>query len=150
MPTTVRKINEILIHCTATPEGRDVHVADIEQWHRQRQFRPYGGTYCGYHYLVCLDGSIEAGKPLEAMGQHCKGHNKYSVGICYAGGLDTKKKPKDTRTKAQKESLFRLVKELKARFPNATVHGHNEFAAKDCPCFNVSKEYSSFATKLTF
>lgn len=137
----MREIHEILIHCTATPEGRDVHVADIDQWHKQRHFTPYGGTYCGYHYVVCLDGSIERGKPLEAMGQHCMGHNLHSVGICYVGGLDAGMKPKDTRTKAQKESLRQLVEQLRARFPQATVHGHREFAAKACPCFDAAREY---------
>ncbi|MGI6342039.1 MAG: hypothetical protein ACOXZ9_03540 [Bacteroidales bacterium] len=48
-------------------------------------------------------------------------------------------KPKDTRTPAQKKAMLELVKQLKQKYPNATVHGHREFANKACPCFDVQK-----------
>ena len=128
-----RKIKEIIIHCSDTPEGYDFTVTDIDEWHRDRGFRSIG-----YHYVIYRDGSVHRGRPLEEVGAHCTGHNAYSVGICYIGGRAAKGiKPKDTRTKAQIAALRSLVAELKTKFPSATVHGHNEFAAKACPCFNV-------------
>lgn len=132
----MRKIDKIIVHCTATPEGRDVTVEEITRWHRARGFRTIG-----YHYLVRLDGTICPGRPENEIGAHCKGKNARSVGICYAGGLASDgKTPKDTRTPAQRASLRRLVAELRLRYPRATVHGHREFAAKACPCFDVATE----------
>ena len=132
----MRKITEIIIHCSATKEGKDFTVEDIDRWHRQRGF-----SGVGYHFIIRLDGSIQAGRPTCQIGAHCKGHNTISIGICYIGGLSTDGKPKDTRTAAQKASLRALVEQLQKEFPLATVHGHNEFAAKACPCFDVQKEF---------
>lgn len=131
-----RKITEIIIHCTATPEGRPVSVADIDRWHRARGFKKIG-----YHYVILLDGSTLQGRPIEEIGAHCTGHNTNSIGICYVGGLTPDgRTPKDTRTPAQTAALRSLLAQLKTRFPNATIHGHNEFAAKACPSFNVKTE----------
>jgi len=133
----MRKINKIIVHCTATREGRDFDVKDIDRWHRQK-----GWKCCGYHYVVKLDGTIQAGRDLSVIGAHCVGQNRNSIGIVYVGGLSADgKTSKDTRTAAQKASLRRLIKMLKKQFPDVTVHGHGEFAKKDCPCFDVKKEY---------
>lgn len=135
----MRQINEIIIHCSATPEGRDVTVEDIDRWHRQRNFK-----CIGYHYIIYLDGSIHKGRDESMQGAHCSLHNACSIGVCYIGGCEKKGNkliPKDTRTPAQKEALIGLLKELKEKYPQATIHGHNEFAKKDCPCFDVQKEY---------
>lgn len=135
----MRTITEIIIHCTATAEGRDYTVADIDQWHRQK-----GWNGIGYHYVVRLDGSVHTGRDIAISGAHCYGHNAKSIGVCYVGGLAADgKTPKDTRTTKQRDALQRLVYELLAEFPNATVHGHNEFAAKACPCFDVQKEFKT-------
>jgi N-acetylmuramoyl-L-alanine amidase len=131
----MRTINKIIIHCSATPEGRKVTVADIDRWHRQRSFR-----CIGYHYVIYLDGSIHEGRPLSEIGAHCLGKNVTSIGICYVGGLAADAKtPKDTRTEAQKAALVKLITELRQQFPGATVHGHCEFANKACPCFDVAE-----------
>ena len=131
-------INEIIIHCTATPRGRAVSVADVTAWHRARGF-----DTIGYHYLVDLDGEVHEGRPLECVGAHCTGHNARSVGVCYVGGMSADmKRPEDTRTVAQKQALARLVARLKARFPGATLHGHRDFAAKACPSFDATAEYA--------
>ena len=131
-----RKVNLLILHCTATPEGRSVTVQQVRQWHIQRGF-----VDIGYHFLVGLDGTIHKGRPIEKAGAHCKGHNAHSIGICYVGGLDRQGRPKDTRTPAQKAALLRLLKELKKQYPKATIHGHCEFANKACPCFPASTEY---------
>ena len=132
----MRKINKIIIHCSATPEGIDISAATIDKWHRDR-----GWSGIGYHYVVSLNGNIEYGRPIDKQGAHVKNHNKGSIGICYIGGLDEHLDPKDTRTIEQKESLLDLIKTLKRLNPEATVHGHNEFAAKACPCLDVEEEY---------
>lgn len=133
----MRPINKIIIHCSATPEGRDYTVADIRRWHLQRGF-----SDIGYHYVIYRDGSIVVGRPLTQPGAHCYGQNKTSIGICYIGGLTSDgKSAKDTRTPAQKSALVSLIKELRSKFPGSTVHGHREFANKDCPCFDAKAEY---------
>lgn len=128
----MRQINEIIIHCSATKEGKDYTVADIDAWHRAK-----GYDKIGYHYVIYRDGTVHNGRPVAEAGAHCKGHNKNSIGICYIGGLDAAGRAKDTRTAEQKAAMATLVKELLKTYPSATVHGHNEYAAKDCPCFNV-------------
>ena len=134
----MRKIDTIIIHCSATAEGKSFTVADIDRWHRQRGF-----AQIGYHYVIYLDGSIHKGRPIELVGAHCQGHNTHSIGICYIGGLaKDNKTPKDTRTPEQKAALLKLLKELKSEFPTATIRGHRDFAAKACPSFNATTEYA--------
>ena len=112
-------------------------VADIDRWHRARGFRKIG-----YHFVIYRNGDIHVGRSLSEIGAHCKGHNAISIGICYIGGLSKDGKPKDTRTIEQKAALLDLITQLKEEFPHATIHGHNEFSAKACPCSDVKQEYS--------
>ena len=133
-----RKITEIIVHCSATPEGKDFTVADITRWHKQRGFRTIG-----YHYVVYRDGSVHTGRPEGEIGAHCTGHNAVSIGICYIGGLATDgKTPKDTRTPEQREALLMILRRLRAKYPNAKIYGHRDFAAKACPSFDARKEYA--------
>ena len=134
----MRDINKIILHCSATPEYRDVSVKDIRQWHLDR-----GWSDIGYHYVIELDGTIKEGRPLERQGAHVRGLNKNSIGICYIGGCDEDMRPKDTRTIAQKISLEYLITELMNAHINSTLHGHNEFSSKACPSFDVQKEYTN-------
>lgn len=137
----MRIINEIIVHCAATREGRDFTVEDITRWHKARGF-----ATIGYHYVIYRDGSIHEGRPLEQIGAHCVGHNKHSIGVCYIGGCASDgKTPKDTRTPEQKEALLALLRRLKAQFPNATIHGHRDFAAKACPSYDAFREYRQLA-----
>jgi len=132
----LRKINKIIIHCTATIEGKEYSVDTIRQWHLQRGFKDVG-----YHYIIHLDGTIETGRPIQQIGAHCRGQNKNSIGICYVGGLDTQLNAKDTRTQEQKESLHKLINDLMKQY-NLTyndVYTHNHFANKDCPCFSLEQ-----------
>lgn len=137
----MRKINEIILHCSATPENKNFTVEDITKWHNAK-----GWDGCGYHYVIHLDGTIHSGRYIEKAGAHCLGHNSNSIGICYIGGVDKNNKPKDTRTDAQKKSLIILVHELliKYNLKLCQVHCHYEYAAKACPSFKLDifkKEY---------
>ncbi|WP_303023021.1 N-acetylmuramoyl-L-alanine amidase [Duncaniella muris] len=129
-----RTISKIILHCTATPEGRDFSVEQVRQWHLARGF-----SDIGYHYLVGRDGTIYAGRPESVVGAHCTGQNTCSIGVSYVGGeeADGSHRPKDTRTHAQKKALRELVASLQKKYPGATVHCHNEFANKACPSFKL-------------
>ena len=134
-----RNIRELIVHCSATPEGKDYSVDTIRQWHLQRGF-----SDIGYHYVIYRDGSIHIGRDESIIGAHCTGHNTNSIGICYIGGCASDgKTPKDTRTTEQKQSLVKLLKELKTKYPQASIHSHKDFTNKACPSFDATKEYSS-------
>ncbi len=134
----MREIKEIIVHCAATPEGKDYTVQDIRRWHLKRGFKDIG-----YHFVIYRDGSINVGRPVAQIGAHCAGHNRNSIGICYIGGLAKDgKTPKDTRTEEQKKAMKSLIMRLHFMYPKATIHGHREFARKACPCFDAKKEYS--------
>ena len=134
-----RRINEIIVHCTATPEGRDYTVADIRQMHKAQ-----GWVDIGYHYLIYRDGSIHEGRNVDMVGAHCQGHNAQSIGVCYVGGVARDgKTPKDTRTQAQKDALVHLLMQLVCLYPDATIRGHRDFAAKACPSFDATREYKN-------
>lgn len=139
IPSNKRNITEIIVHCSATAEGKDFTTAQIKQWHLARGF-----SDIGYHWVIYRDGSVHPGRDESKIGAHCTGHNSYSIGVCYIGGCTTDGvTPKDTRTVAQKTALLKLLKELKSRYPKATIHGHREFANKACPSFDAKKEYSN-------
>lgn len=139
---SVRQITKIILHCTATPEGRDVDAADITRWHKKRGWRNNG-----YHYVVKLDGTIEEGRSVQMVGAHTIGHNVGSIGVVYVGGCDKDMNPKDTRTPEQDTALTNLLSALLEMYPIATLHGHNEFANKACPSFDVQKEYNFLINK---
>ena len=114
-----------------------ISYVDIANWHKERKFSATGGTYCGYHYVIDLDGTIEIGKPIDLVGCHCKASNADSIGICYIGGLDEKGDPCDTRTYEQCESMMSLVTFLRHCFPKALIYGQRDLMPHDCPCFEV-------------
>ena len=146
----MRKIDLIVIHCSATRADRSLTPDDLETQHRRRGFN---GT--GYHYYIRKDGTVHLTRPIERIGAHVKGFNLNSVGICYEGGLDARGNPKDTRTPEQRSALHLLVYQLLQQFRNARVCGHRDLSpdldgdgtvelwewVKQCPCFEVSKEF---------
>lgn len=133
----MRPVNEIIVHCTATPEGRIVTVADIDAWHRAR-----GWSGIGYHRVIGLNGERWQGRALEKIGAHCEGHNIGTIGVVYVGGLSRDgRDAKDTRSTAQRKALLEELIDLRDRFKIQKVSGHNEYANKACPCFNASAEY---------
>ena len=131
-----RKITHIVIHCSATPAGREFTVEDIAEWHKDRGF-----STIGYHYVIHLDGRVSTGRPERQAGAHVAGHNANTIGICYIGGVDANRRQlaRDTRTPAQRRSMARLVRDLLNRYPGAEVLGHRDFpkVAKACPSFDV-------------
>lgn len=136
-PAPCRTIDEIIIHCSATPAGRIVTADEIRRWHRARGF-----TDIGYHYIVGLDGTVTPGRGEDKIGAHCLGHNARSIGVCYIGGCDTDMRPADTRTPAQRAALDSLIAWLLRRYPGAVVRSHRDFAAKACPSFDATAEYA--------
>ena len=140
----------IIIHCSATAEGKDFKAKDIDRWHKQRGFKKIG-----YHYVIDLDGTVEKGRNDNEVGAQAIGYNDKSLGVVYIGGLDKDgKTPKDTRTEAQKQSMLKLVKELISKYniPVKNVIGHRETSKdlngdgvispnewiKACPSFEVA------------
>jgi N-acetylmuramoyl-L-alanine amidase len=133
----MRQINKIIVHCTATPEGREVTKEDLHKWHVvDRNF-----SDIGYHWFIDLNGERHECRPEHKSGAHAKGHNSDSIGICYAGGCDTSMNPKDTRTEAQKEGLHCMIQDLLDRYRNAEVIGHRDISSKACPSFDAKEEY---------
>lgn len=134
-----RRITEIIVHCSATPEGKDYTVLDIRKWHKQQ-----GWSDIGYHYVVYRNGHIEAGRDVDIIGAHCEGHNAHSIGVCYIGGCARNgRTPKDTRTLAQKAALISVLTELRQMYPQAKIYGHRDFDkhGKKCPSFDAKEEY---------
>jgi len=145
-----RKINLIVIHCSATPVDHDYTPDQMTRDHMARGFNS-----AGYHFYVRKSGYVVHLRPLETIGAHVEGFNANSVGICYEGGMTTDGKPADTRTVQQKESLLRLVNEFRGYYPGIKVLGHRDLSpdkdgdgvvepnewTKSCPCFDAKKEY---------
>lgn len=136
-----RRIDKIILHCSATPEGEDFSVEQVRKMHLSRGF-----SDIGYHWYIGRDGRIYKGRDEAKIGAHTTGQNAHSIGVCYCGGCpprsvkDWNSKGKDTRTPEQRAAIIKLCKELKSRYPSATLHGHNEFANKACPSFIVKND----------
>ena len=132
----MRKIDLIVIHCSATRCDRDYPVEQLRADHRMRGFREVG-----YHYYIRRNGTLHSCRPLEEMGAHARGWNARSVGICYEGGLDTDGHPADTRTEEQRVVMQEVVRALLRRYPEARVVGHRDLpgcGGRDCPCFETT------------
>ena len=135
-----RTIKEIIVHCTATPEGRIETVESVRNMHKARGF-----SDIGYHYLIGLNGERWEGRNVNLIGAHCEGHNSNSIGVCYVGGVDKKMQAKDTRTEKQKDAIVALLKDLRKLYPKAKIYGHRDFdkKGKACPSFDATKEYKN-------
>lgn len=144
-----KSIQYLVIHCTATPEGREVSADEIRRWHTAPvSHGGRGWKQVGYTDMVHLDGRVErlvnnnedAQVDLWEVTNGAKGYNSMSRHIVYVGGCDNAGKPKDTRTEAQREALKRYVEDFHARFPQVKIVGHHELnPGKACPSFDVGK-----------
>lgn len=156
-----RKVNLVVIHCSASPETSDYSFEQLIKDHKARGFET-----CGYHYYIKRDGTRYAGRPLDKIGAHVGdvGLNKNSVGICYEGGVTKTNKPKDTRTEAQKAELLVTILEVLREIDKSgqdvasvVIKGHRDLSpdknkngvvepnewVKQCPCFDAIPEYKN-------
>lgn len=140
-----RRIDYIVVHCTASPEGQEQTVEQIRAEHKKQ-----GWSDIGYHYVVTLDGVVHVGRDVDIAGSHVAGYNAHSIGVVYVGGLEknpkksySQLKAKDTRTDAQKASLLSLLMDLRRLYPKAIIQGHRDFPGvkKDCPSFDAKLAY---------
>lgn len=140
----MRYINDIIIHCTATPAGIEVGLRELE-----RRFRSMGYPYVGYHYVVHLDGSVDRCRYISQPGAHCRGHNSHSIAVAYVGGTDKDGNLMDTRTDEQKTALLRLVVKL-VQLYRCSVHGHRDYHDTECPGYDVHKDYDNLVHRLLY
>lgn len=131
----MRRIDAIIVHCSATPPEMDIGVNEIRKWHIDR-----GWSDIGYHWVIRRSGGVERGRPEKYAGAHVKGHNKNTLGICLVGGRD-----RFNFTKAQMDSLVSLLKSLRVTYPDAAIRGHNDYTNKKlCPQFDVEEFFRGF------
>lgn len=141
------KLKYLVIHCTATAAGREVSSSEIRRWHTDPVSKGgRGWKQVGYTDMIHLDGGVErlVGNnedgnvdPWEIT-NGVAGYNSVSRHMVYVGGIDNRTgKAADTRTPEQMKALERYVLDFHRRMPDVKIIGHNEIAAKDCPCFDV-------------
>lgn len=139
----MRPISEIIVHCTATrPDwmwGRPTRekVAEVRRWHVQDR----GWKDIGYHFLIDRDGTLALGRPIDQVGAHTAGHNTGTIGVCLFGGFGSAATDNffDNFTPEQDKTLRAVLETLSSTYPIKKVSGHNEYAAKACPSFSVTK-----------
>ena len=137
----MRTLTKIVLHCSATQEGKDYSAATIRKWHTDP---PRNWSDIGYHYVIRNDerGTIELGRDVQRSGAHVRGENADSIGIVYIGGVDKDMKAKDTMTDVQEASFRKLVASLRMVFGDLKLYGHNDFTDKKaCPSFKVSEKF---------
>ena len=150
----MRPITRIILHCSASLAGIDLTGQDILRMHTNPVSQGGRGWHNpGYHYVIRLNGKVDQILPETRIANGVKGYNQDSIHICYIGGLMKKEQgkgnsekslPANTMTSKQRASIAALLHDLRIRYPTATLHGHNEFAAKACPCFWVRDEFPGF------
>ena len=135
----MRKIKYIAVHCTATPQTTSIDSI-MNFWKTN-----LGWKMPGYHFIIKPDGEVVKLLSVDEVSNGVKGFNSETINISYIGGVDAKNQPIDNRTPAQKATLLKLLKEFRAKFPNAIIQGHRDFpnVKKACPSFNAKKEYEN-------
>lgn len=126
-----RKVDLLVIHCSATPPNMDIGAKEIRRWHKDK-----GWSDIGYHDVIRRNGVLERGRDYNRSGAHVRGYNSKSIGVCMIGGVDEYNEAEDNFTREQWKTLERYCRMTKAQVP-VTIHGHNEFANKACPSFSV-------------
>lgn len=147
----MRPLNEIIVHCSATRADWWAHlptsekVAEIRRWH----VKDRGWKDIGYHYLIDRNGTVATGRPLEQVGAHVQGRNIGTIGVCLIGGHGSAETDRFEQhfTVQQDKALRHLLADLQHRYKISKVSGHNQYAAKACPGFNVPKWLNAPAQK---
>lgn len=137
----MRRLTEIIVHCTATRPtwmGNNTtaeKVAEVRRWHAQDR----GWRDIGYHFLIDRNGTIAHGRPLEQTGSHVRNRNTGTIGVALVGGHGSSADDKfaENFTPAQDSALRGLIDRLRAQHGTLALSGHNQWAAKACPGFNV-------------
>lgn len=137
-----RKVDKIIIHCSDTYPRMNIGAAEIREWHTKER----GWQDIGYHFVIRRDGTVETGRDLdsdgdifEEIGAHTVKYNQNSIAICMVGGKGNNNRAENNFHQKQFNSLETLLRFVKASYPKATIHGHREFAQKDCPSFDVQE-----------
>lgn len=142
----MRKINDLIVHCAATYDTMDIGAKEIRKVHVDEN----GWKDIGYHFVIRRDGTVEKGRDVSVIGAHVLNHNANSIGICLAGGL-SKKDGKTVNcvnyTPEQYKSLYTLLLKLKSEYPHAGLHGHQDYANKFCPGFDVREWWTGYTGK---
>jgi len=142
----VKELKYLILHCSATPEGRSVTAETVRNWHTKPKPVGRGWSRPGYSDLILLDGrrhkfnTWDGDKWVspEELTNGVSGINAISRHVCYIGGLTSDgTKPKDTLTEAQNAVLSSIIAEVLAYQPDILIAGHNQFARKACPSFFV-------------
>ena len=135
----MRKIKYIAVHCTATPQTTSID--SIKNYWKTN----LGWKMPGYHFIIKPDGEVVKLLSVDEVSNGVKGFNSETINISYIGGVDAKNQPIDNRTPAQKATLLKLLKEFRAKFPNAIIQGHRDFpnVKKACPSFDAKNEYKN-------
>lgn len=124
----MRTITKFIVHCSDTPNDRDVTIEDIKDWHVNGN----GWSDIGYHYVIDRDGRIHSGRPVRTAGAHCYGHNSDSIGVCLVG--------RDQFETWQFDALRKLYASLLGIFKEMKPYGHRDFTdTKSCPNFEVKE-----------
>lgn len=139
------KLKYLVIHCTATPEGMRVTPEDIKFWHTAPPPKGRGWKQIGYSDMIMLDGSLVNMVPYDSddevdrweITNGVAGINSISRHVVYVGGCDKQMNAKDTRTPEQRRTMREYVFKTIMNHPDILIAGHRQFAAKDCPSFNV-------------
>jgi N-acetylmuramoyl-L-alanine amidase len=123
----MRKINKIIIHCSASDVVSYDFAAIRSDHMRNRQF-----TDIGYHFGIDWDGDIHILRPIKQAGAHAQGFNSHSIGVCVLG--------LNSFTNTQLQQLGTLVKTLcwMLDLPLEAVIPHNKVNPnKTCPNFDL-------------
>lgn len=126
-----REVKFLVVHCTATP--KNTTIKSIQNYWRNN----LGWKSPGYHYIIESNGNIVQLADESQITNGVAGYNSVSIHISYIGGQF-----KDDRTDEQKESIEKLLTQLKKKYPKAKIQGHRDFGVKKaCPQFNAIEEY---------
>lgn len=135
-------VHEIVVHCSDTrpewmaSEGLAAQVAEIRRWHMQDR----GWKDIGYHWIVGRDGKILPGRAENVVGAGVEGHNSGVIHAVLIGGHQSSEHDRFAQhfTSAQSVSMRQLMQGISMRTQITRIAGHNDYAAKACPGFNVS------------